>query len=239
MIARRFTFEREIWGSLLVWLLATEPMAATSAPLLYPAPQDGSFMRTSNVKVRIGGQPAFVYALMHVGNTYGRIPTIASDFTSFDWNGEAVEVSLDYFGVPIIDVRIRRLGADVPALRTGNRITFRIDRPGAYEIEVNHDLRNRGPVLVFANTPDNRSIQPGDITFPPGKVTDAGVLHITKDGQCVYIPGGAIVRALIRVDGASNVRIAGHGVLLYDDKSAGDFKNEFDRVPFSRPARTT
>ena len=219
-----------MWQGILFLFLATAPATAGS-PLLYPNPRDGLSQNTPGVRVDFNGHSAFVYALMHVGRTYGGIFTVASDFTSFIWHNEAVEVSLNYIGVPANDIRVRRLHQEIPTKRVGDHFIFRIDRPGAYEVEINRDLRNRGPLVIFANMPDNWKIQRGDIVFPPGRVTDAGVIHVTKNNQRIYIPGGAVVRALLKIEGASDVQIGGHGVLLFDDKAAREFQNESDASP--------
>lgn len=188
-------------------------------------------LRARDVKLMVDGTNRFVYDLMHRGMTYGGIPTVSSEFASLELTERSATVEITYIGVPVNFARIRHLNADIAFRKTGNKISFRIDRPGAYVIEVNRDLRNRGPVVIFANKPERWILQPGDIAFRPGTVTDAGVIRVKKDNQRIYIPAGAVVRALLKIEGATGTKISGGGVLLFDDKAAQDFKPEADTSP--------
>ncbi len=169
---------------------------------------------------------------MDRGFTYGGIPTVPTEFASFEfYDGKAVEVSLRYAGTPVNEVNVRRLDAYVPARHVGSDVRFLADRPGIYEIEVNHDLRNRGPLILAVNSREHWTPRPGDISFPPGALTNAGVIRITKDNQRIHIPAGAVVRALFKIAGASNVTISGHGLLLFDAMALRQFSQESDSSP--------
>ena len=197
-------------------------LCAPAIALPYPAPRGGEAMQARNVRVTVNGQPSFVYGLMHKGMTWGGIPTVASDFTGFELDGNGAEIAVEFSGVPVNGARVRTLGRDVPVRHSGNRLEFRITGAGAYEVEINRDLRNRGPLVILAQTPEKWSPRLGDISFAAGTVTDAGEIKIRTPGQRVHIPGGAVVRGVIKVEGAAGVTIAGGGILLFDDAAASD-----------------
>lgn len=188
-------------------------------------------LRARDVELTVDGHRRFVYDLMRRGMTYGGIPTVSSEFASFELTGRVATVELNFVGVPVNFARVRRLNAGIVFRKTGNKIIFSIDQPGAYVIEINRDLRNRGPVVIFANSREHWVPRPDDIAFRPGTLTNAGVIHIRKDNQRIHIPSGSVVRALLKIEGATGAEISGGGVLLFDDKAAQDFKLESDTSP--------
>ncbi len=109
------------------------------------------------------------------------------------------------------DVVIRPLSAGVVAKIDGNTLTFRLPRPMNLSVELDGDLRD--PLLVFANpeiqTPDKTD--PKVKFFEAGKIHDAGEINL-KDGETLYLEGGAVVRGVVRARG-SNVAVRGAGIL--------------------------
>ena len=218
---------------LLMLLMLVKGIEAAAAGASYPAPMGGDAMRARGIALSINGDPAFVYDLMPRGVTYGGIPTVSSAFASFELPESGAKVTIAYPGIPVHAIRVRRLGVSVPVQFVENKVTFRIDKPGAYEVVVNYDLYQRGPVIIFANAPENLAPRPGDIVFRPGVITDAGIIQVRKPRQRIFIPGGAIVRGIIKVQGTDGVTISGHGILLFDDAIAKspELRNDSDTNP--------
>ncbi len=89
-------------------------------------------------------------------------------------------------------------------------ITFVLTEPGQLSIEP--DAKN-GPLLLFANPLESNPPHPGDpdvIYFGPG-VHEAGAIEV-KDGQTLYIAGGAVVKGGVHARG-KGIRIRGRGIL--------------------------
>jgi hypothetical protein len=178
-------------------------------------------MAADGVDVIIDGRRSFTYGIIQRDVVWYRIPVIATRFTGFDLESGAADVTIRYSGEPLRKVWIRRLGNDVPARVNGNVVRFRIDRPGAYQVEIGDDLRSHGPLVIFANRPQPWVSRADDINFPPGTVTDVGVLYIRQPGQRIYIAGGAVVRGIIMIE-THDVTLAGNGLIVYDEKVASD-----------------
>jgi len=106
-------------------------------------------------------------------------------------------------------VRPTSLGIQ-PAVE-GNRISFSLDRPGSLVVEINGP---HGALHLFANPPEKDAPTPeapGVRYFGPG-VHRPGRIEL-KNHETVYLAGGAVVYGSIHATGATNIRIAGRGVL--------------------------
>ncbi len=114
---------------------------------------------------------------------------------------------------PFHRVDIRPLSKSVTPSIDGNNVTFTLDRPGNFSVEFDGDIER--PLLLFANpmetlvpSPD----APGVHYFAAGQIHDVGAIELNS-GETLYIEGGAIVRGTIRSMDATDIRIAGRGIL--------------------------
>jgi len=114
---------------------------------------------------------------------------------------------------PPKSIAIRPLSAGIQARADGGVIRFTLPRPLNLSIELDGDLAH--PLFVFANpelpTPPDRS-DPKVRYFEAGKIHEPGEI-LLGDGETLYLEGGAIVRAVVRVRNGSNIRIGGAGIL--------------------------
>lgn len=109
-------------------------------------------------------------------------------------------------------VVVRPLSAGIEATMVEGGFRIRLPRPMNLSVEVDGDLDN--PLLVFANGPVEKP-DPGDDKvryFEGGKVHDVGEIHL-KDGETLFLDGGAVVRGVVRAIGARNVAVRGPGIL--------------------------
>lgn len=138
-------------------------------------------------------------------------PTPAFSFASFAFRGE-IEVSVRV-SRPIVAAVIRPLSLGiVPEVRDGV-IRFRLSRPVKLALEVDGDLRR--PLFLFADSPETGRPSRSDRNvryFEGGRIHDAGKIEL-KDGQTLYLAGGAVVRGSVRAFKAKGIRILGPGVL--------------------------
>jgi len=128
-----------------------------------------------------------------------------TDFSCDDPMQVIIEVSS-----PIEKAFIRPNSRGIKPEIDGNKTIFSLEGPDKLYIEID-DLP---PLCFFANPVETDS---GDASnkniryFGPG-VHNAGMMEL-KDGEEVYIAGGALVYGGIRVNGTSNIKVHGRGIL--------------------------
>jgi hypothetical protein len=108
-------------------------------------------------------------------------------------------------------VVVRPASREIRPAIDGDRITWTLDRPGPLVLEVNgmhHALH------LFPSSPEHDAPAPGTPGvryFGPG-VHRPGQIEL-QSNESVYIAGGAVVYGSLQARGASNLRIAGRGIL--------------------------
>ncbi len=110
------------------------------------------------------------------------------------------------------EVVVRPLSAGVVAELQDDGFRLRLPRPMNLSVEVDGDLAD--PLLVFAN-PEREAPAKEDPKvryFEGGKIHEAGEI-LLKDGETLYLEGGAVVRGLVRAIGAEQVAVRGPGIL--------------------------
>jgi len=164
---------------------------------IYPAPDGAS--PAPEFRVTADTQDVFVY-----DSGAGGFATFSSDAPV------TVAVTRD---TPFRRVDIRPLSRGIIPHINGQTVTFTLDKPGNFSIEFDGDIER--PLFLFANpmeidapSPD----APGVHYFPSGQIHDAGVIELGSD-ETLYIEGGAIVHGTIRSTDATNIRVAGRGIL--------------------------
>lgn len=220
---------------LLLSLLVVAAVARAEL-IVFPAPDGAPRNIDFTVKARAPGgewREVFVYAAQ-VDMRNVRTAALAT----FDFSG-AVEVAVTSNRGRIDTARIRPLSAGVAPTVKGNTLTFTLAKPCNLSVEVNGDVFHN--LHLFTNAPETDIPDPNDpnvIFIGPGvhtfkgeldvgvdKVTDgkfgtqkitASVLDVPS-GKTLYLAGGALVKAAVRVRGAENVRIRGRGI-LYDGR---------------------
>lgn len=97
-------------------------------------------------------------------------------------------------------------------------MTFKLDRPRNLSVEVNGDIFHN--LHLFANPIDeNKPKKIKDknlIYFGPGIHTFPGDTLNVPSGKTVYVAGGAVVKGLIQVVNAQDVKIFGRGIVIPD-----------------------
>ena len=113
---------------------------------------------------------------------------------------------------PPKEIVVRPLSAGIVAERDGAGFRLRLPKPMNLSVEVDGDLRN--PLLVFANPdlPEPDRNDPKVKYFEAGRIHEAGEI-LLKDGESLYLAGGAVVRGVVRALGARHVSVRGPGIL--------------------------
>jgi hypothetical protein len=150
------------------------------------------------------------------------IENLADWFTTEPYTREQQEVHIANFSCqdqilvtlkvkePVKTVNIRPKSRNVKYVIEGNIIRFSLPGPDKLYIEINE----LPPLCFFANPqetniPDENALN--TMYFGPG-VHHPGMITL-KDNDILYIAGGAVVYGSIRVNGSSNIRVLGRGIL--------------------------
>jgi hypothetical protein len=130
-------------------------------------------------------------------------------FASFDMSAPAVVKIVSRR--PLRNVVVRPPPSNVKAeVVDDNTLILKLENPRKLSIEPEG---RRGPLLLFANSIQPAAPKPGD----PGVVFFGPGIHkperiVLQSGQTLWLAGGAVVKAEVRVEG-SRIRIGGRGIL--------------------------
>ena len=118
-------------------------------------------------------------------------------------------------------VDIRPIHRNIEHSIDGRTITFELDSPRQVVVELDGDIKR--PLFIFADPPETNVPSPDDPNvhyFAAGERYDVGQIEL-RDNETVYIQRGAVVRGSIHAEGASNIHIAGRGILDASDSPGG------------------
>jgi hypothetical protein len=184
--------------------------------VLYPAPEQEP--KSTDFQMFVNDQPVFVYQarvskypINQVWPGYQRPinQTEIASFAYFDFSGKTEVKIISEKQIGTLNIRPTPFG--IKATVKGNAITFSLSKPMHFIVEVNG---YHNALHVFTNAIESFNIKKDDPKvhyFGPG-IHEAGRIKV-KDGETVFIDGGAVVHGSIESIGASNVRIMGRGIL--------------------------
>jgi hypothetical protein len=178
---------------------------------LYPGPE--GIPASERYEVFADNQLLFLYSARV---NFSRIPNCDTQFIEttpfayFDFSGK-VEITIKAReSIRSVDIRPKNLKI-LPGIQ-GQEITFTLEHPCKITVELNGSLHNA--LHIFANPLEENTPDPGDpnvIYFGPG-VHEAGVIEL-KDGNTLYVAGGAYVYGRVNSIGQKNINIRGRGIL--------------------------
>lgn len=139
--------------------------------------------------------------------------TPIASYAIFDFSGKVkVEVkTMD--DVRWVDIRPTRLGLK-PEYTGDHSFSFVMSSPSNISVELNGRIRQQ-PLFIFSSAPEKNVPLRSDtnvVWFEKGKLYRNVDLEL-KDGQTVYIEGGAVVQGFIHAKGRKNISIRGRGIL--------------------------
>jgi hypothetical protein len=158
--------------------------------------------RSTNYDVSVNGQDAFVYY------------TSAGSFVSYESNGATeIEVRLNE---KVSSVRVLPLKYGIEPEIDGNTLRFALPGEAKVLVDINHaSTLGKEQLFIYANPVVAQKPNPGDPAvhfFKAGQVYEVGQLAL-KDGETVYIEGGAVVRGNILATSVKDITIGGLGVI--------------------------
>lgn len=215
MVFNRSKKRSKVLSVLLAFLVAFVPLmvnfpanvqAATSL-MTYPAPSGAALNNTFTVQVRANGgawQNVDAYDVVVQMNS----PSHAS-FAYFDTDGP-VDVQVTYNGT-ITSAAVNPASKGITPAINGNTMTFTIPGPTKLSVEVNGDASHN--LHLFANPVDVNPPSPTDpnvIYVGPGYYNQD---YRVPSGKTLYLAGGAVVHGAIYMDGTTNAKLMGRGVI--------------------------
>ena len=151
-----------------------------------------------------------IYQVLVAGQSVKALQTELGSILSFGMNGPLeIEVRMDHAPKQVV---VRPLSSGIRAEVHGNGYRLRLPRPINLSVEVDGDIHQ--PLFVFANpvlevpSKDDPKVK----FFEAGRVHEAGEI-VLKEGETLYLEGGAVVRGVVRAVGASHVAVRGPGIL--------------------------
>ena len=190
----------QIFHAAVVIATAALMASSASAAILYPAPPGEPV--SSDYEVTVNGKPCFCYTSYRFDTTstatiQGR-PVSPVSFCYFD-AADPVDIEvkmldgLKQAGIDCSSVLVRPLAHGIKPAVKGNVARFRVPGgPCQLGFEPGGSIQH--PLHIFINPPEHDIPDPHDpnvLYFGPG-VHEVGETDL-KDGQTVYIAGGAIV----------------------------------------------
>jgi PKD domain len=182
-------------------LFATTALARVT---IFPLPPE---IQSEHFTVTVNGQPAPV---AHAASNYY--------FVSFELQGAAtvaITAPTDDYWSKGVEVQPWR--HNIRPIRTGRTIAFRIAQPIKLSITRPGDYSATSEMLfVFANAPEANPPHEGDAGvryYGPGfhrENIDA------KNGDTIYLAGGAVIFGGVNLWGVENVKVLGRGIVVYD-----------------------
>ncbi len=191
---------------------------STGSLVVYPTP--AGLAPAPDFQVWINGRELFLY------------DTKPAAIGSFSFSGEVTVELTGKQDIKWVDVRPKSRGI-VPTLRD-NRVTFKLNKPGQFSIEFHNESKR--VIHLFANPPEAdipRPDAPGVRYFQGGRVYDVGLIDL-KDGEHLYLEGGAVLKGSVQATSAQNIRISGRGILDGDSLPRGTRIVLLDRVEGAR-----
>lgn len=157
------------------------------------------------------GMPAStVYQVSVAGQPVKALHSGRGSILSFGMSGPVViEVAMERVPKEVV---VRPLSSGIRAELHGKGYRLSLPRPMNLSVEADGDLSQ--PLLVFAN-PVRQAPSKNDPKvkyFEAGRVHEAGEI-LLKDGETLYLEGGAVVRGVVRAIGACHVAVRGPGIL--------------------------
>jgi len=152
--------------------------------------------------------------------------TSAGSFAAFSFEGDLeIQVELPLGNYKDLYIAPKSLG--ITPIINDNKVSFRLSQSANLALTI----EGVPQLYIFANPLENKLPDINNsnvIYYRAGQVYEVGQL-VLKENQTLYIEGGAVVRGSVFASGASNLRIAGYGVL---DGSYYDSNNTHRSILF-------
>lgn len=181
----------------------------------YVAPEGVQASKDYEVLVRTEGddkwKPVFVHtATVNVRNAK---KNGESSFASFDASyAKPVEIKISKKNGSFKDVKIRPESKNIKFTSAKQSVQFKINKSEKLSVEFDGDRLNN--LFIFSNNieTDVPGKDDANVVFYGPGIHQVGDLKV-KNGQIIYLQGGAVVQGSINIYDKNNVTIRGRGIL--------------------------
>lgn len=181
-----------------------------------PVPDGVELKHDFEVRARVAGGewqtlPTYAFRVDRVADARHNVEV--TSVAKMEMEGR-VEIEVKSLGADIQRFRIRPLSYGISASQEGNTLRFTLDRPRYLSVEVNGDIYHN--LHLFADSIMERpKVGRKDLIYlGPGVHTFPGDSLAVASGKTVFLDHGAVVRGWLSVNGAENVTILGHGIIM-------------------------
>lgn len=192
-----------------------------------------ALMHCTDTQIRVNGRDCYVYDT-NVNHTRkwsdDYLPPVSrTPVACFDFEG-TVKIQIIVPGREIHTVKVSPLIYDIEAEidKDNSTVTFVITKPDNYTVTFNESPERA--VHIFANSIDTEKYLPEDenvIYIGPGE-WDMGTIML-KDGQTLYLAGGAVVHGVVNAEFAKDITVKGRGII--DGSHLPGWKGEDHHIP--------
>jgi len=213
--ARRCAVSIALTSSVVAFLAAAVCAASIE---VYPGPGIDTYKSNLyTVEVFDGSSwiPAYVYGFSRSSVTYWHTGTSPSvNFLTFGTTGQ-VNVRVTKIGGSIASIDVSPHSKNIPVTLTSGKAVLTLNQLNKAWITINGDDAN--PLFIFADPP--KPPVPAGATYAGPGIVDIpqnGGHYQPRNGEIIYLDGGAFVRGNLDVTGTRNVQLMGPGVLSGD-----------------------
>ena len=192
-----------------------------------------ALMHCTDTRIRVNGRDCYVYDtnVNHTrkwSNDY--LPPVSrTPVTYFDFEG-TVKIQVTVPGREIHTAKVSPLiyGIEAEIDKDNSTVAFVITKPDNYTVTFNESPERA--VHIFANSIDTEKYLTEDenvIYIGPGE-WDVGTIML-KDGQTLYLAGGAVVHGVVNAESAKDITVKGRGII--DGSHLPGWKGKDHHIP--------
>ena len=192
-----------------------------------------ALMHCTDTQIRVNGQDCYIYDT-NVNHTRkwsdDYLPPVSrTPVACFDFEG-TVKIQIIVPGREIHTVKVSPLiyGIEAEIDKDNSTVTFVITKPDNYTVTFNESPERA--VHIFANSIDTEKYLTEDenvIYIGPGE-WDMGTIML-KDGQTLYLAGGAVVHGVVNAEFAKDITVKGRGII--DGSHLPGWKGKDHHIP--------
>ena len=195
--------------------------------------RDIRLMHCTDTFIKVNGQECYVYDT-NVNHSRSWSPDYLPKLSRtpvayFDFEGKAdIEITVPNQNLETVKISPLSYGIEPEIDKENHTVSFSIKKPDTYTIQFN-DSPERA-IHIFTNPIETELPDFDDesvIYVGPGE-WDMNTIRI-KDGQTLYIAGGAVVHGTVNVEGKENVTVMGRGII--DGSALAGWKGRFPFIP--------
>jgi len=208
-----------------------EAVEAETELIVYNGPT--TMKSSENAIISANGTELFVYDVMVNHQRIWSADSMPTDtpMTYFDFSG-CVTIDIRMPGLPkgVESAAVLPSSMGISPTVKDGVVSFTVTEAGQYTVIFNDDVNKA--VHIFANPLQTDIPDPAapDVYYIPAGEWTIDAISL-KDGQTLYLEGGAVLHSVVSVSSVSDVKICGRGMIDGSDYPAWNQTGSYARVP--------